>query len=223
MYITFLLTIGIPIAIIIYVIRSDKFPEPTHLIIKTFFIGIFLCLPAGYLNSFFITLGNSFGIENMSFVAGFTEEPLKFLAFLIFIKPRIEFNEQMDAIVYGTIISLGFATLENIDYVYVYNEDYSSFLIATIRAITAIPLHACCGVIMGYYIALYVFKGSQKRILQALFVPVSIHALYNFFTDFGIFVVLMYLFLIVLFAKSLHNEVVSLQSLKNTEHEKKLL
>ncbi len=223
MYSTLFLTIGVPIAIVIYVIRSDKFPEPTNLVLKTFFVGVLLCWPAGYLNSFFITLGNSFGIENMSFIAGFTEEPLKFLAFLIFIKPRTEFNEQMDAIVYGTIISLGFATLENIDYVYTYNEEYSSFYIAILRAITAIPLHACCGIIMGYYIALYVFKGSQKRILQALFVPVFIHALYNFFTDFGIIIILMYLFLIILFAKSLHNEVMSLQSIKNTEDEKKLL
>ena len=28
------------------------------------------------------------------------------------------FNEPMDAIVYGTVVSLGFATLENYDYVY---------------------------------------------------------------------------------------------------------
>ena len=124
MYLTLLLTIGVPIAIVIYVVRSDRFPEPTDLIIKTFFVGIFLCLPAGFLNSYIFEIEDALNNANMSFLAGFTEEPLKFLAFLIFIKSKIEFDEPMDAIVYGTIISLGFATYENFEYVYIYNEDF---------------------------------------------------------------------------------------------------
>jgi RsiW-degrading membrane proteinase PrsW (M82 family) len=186
-------------------------------------VGIFLCFPAGYLNGYIFTLEDILDVNNMSFLAGFTEEPLKFLAFLFFIKPRTEFNEPMDAIVYGSVISLGFATLENIEYVYSYNEDYSSLYIASIRAISAIPLHACCGIIMGYYIALYVFKGSKKHILQALLIPIFIHALYNYLTDFGILVILSYLFLIILLAISLHNEFIVSQESKTVENEEKLL
>ena len=125
------------------------------------------------------------GFEDMSFLAGFTEEPLKFLAFMLFIKANTEFDEPMDAIVYGTIISLGFATYENIEYVYLYNEEFSSLFIAILRAISAIPLHASCGVIMGYYIGLYVFKGDNKYIVQALLIPIFIHALYNYLTGFS--------------------------------------
>ena len=208
MYLTLLLTIGVPIAIVIFIVRSDKFPEPTSLIIKTFFIGILLCWPAGFLNSFIFVLEDLLGFTDMSFLAGFTEEPLKFLAFMLFIKANIEFDEPMDAIVYGTIISLGFATYENIEYVYLYNEEFSSFYIAILRAISAIPLHACCGVIMGYYIGLYTFKGSYKYIVQALLIPILIHALYNFLTGYSGILFFGYLFLVIYFAKSLHNQFV---------------
>jgi len=222
MYLTLLLTIGVPIAIVMYIVRSDKFPEPTNLIIKTFLVGIFLCWPAGFLNSFVFILEDSLGFTDMSFLAGFTEEPLKFLAFMLFIKANIEFDEPMDAIVYGTIISLGFATYENIEYVYLYNEEFSSFYIAILRAISAIPLHACCGVIMGYYIGLYTFKGSYKYIVQALLIPILIHALYNFLTGYSGILFFGYLFLVIYFAKSLHNQFVIEQQFKSYERETKL-
>ena len=222
MYLTLLLTIGVPIAIVMYIVRSDKFPEPTNLIIKTFFVGIFLCWPAGFLNSYIFVLEDSFGFSDMSFLAGFTEEPLKFLAFMLFIKANIEFNEPMDAIVYGTIISLGFATYENIEYVYLYNEEFSSLFIAILRAISAIPLHACCGVIMGYYIGLYTFKGSYKYIVQALLIPILIHALYNFLTGYNGILFFGYLFLVIYFAKSLYNQFVIEQHFKSYERETKL-
>ena len=222
MYLTLLLTIGVPIAIVIFIVRSDKFPEPTSLIIKTFFVGILLCWPAGFLNSFIFVLEDLLGFTDMSFLAGFTEEPLKFLAFMLFIKANIEFDEPMDAIVYGTIISLGFATYENIEYVYLYNEEFSSFYIAILRAISAIPLHACCGVIMGYYIGLYTFKGSYKYIVQALLIPILIHALYNFLTGYSGILFFGYLFLVIYFAKSLHNQFVIEQQFKSYERETKL-
>ena len=222
MNLTLLLTIGVPIAIVVYVVRSDKFPEPTDLIIKTFILGIFLCLPAGFLNSYISLIEDTFNIANMSFLAGFTEEPLKFLAFLIFIKSNVEFDEPMDAIVYGTIISLGFATYENIEYVYMYNEDFSALSIAILRAISAIPLHASCGVIMGYYIGMFVFKGSNVHILQALFIPVLIHALYNFLTGFAGLIFFGYLLLVIYFAKSLHKRFVIEQELKINESEIKM-
>ena len=222
MYLTLLLTIGVPIAIVIYIVRSDKFPEPTNLIIKTFLVGIFLCWPAGFLNSFVFILEDSLGFTDMSFLAGFTEEPLKFLAFMLFIKANIEFDEPMDAIVYGTIISLGFATYENIEYVYLYNEEFSSLYIAILRAISAIPLHACCGVIMGYYIGLYTFKGLNKHIIQAFLIPILIHALYNFLTGYAGIFFFLYLFAVIYFAKSLHSQFVTEQQYKRFERETKI-
>ena len=36
--------------IVLFFVKSDRFPEPTNQIIKIFFYGIFLCFPAYYLN-----------------------------------------------------------------------------------------------------------------------------------------------------------------------------
>ena len=112
MNVTLLITIGAPLVIIAFIVYSDKFKEPLDLILKTFFLGIFLCIPAGELNSWLIQS------PDQSYFAGLTEESLKFIVLYFYIRPKAAFNEPMDAIVYGTIASLGFATLENLTYVY---------------------------------------------------------------------------------------------------------
>ena len=219
MDLTLLLTIGVPVSILIYIVRSDKFLEPTPMIIKTFLIGVAIIIPAGFLNSFIWSWQVTSGYD-LSFLAGFTEEPLKFLAFILFVYSKADFDEPMDAIVYGTVISLGFATYENIEYVYFLYSD-QSLEIAILRAISAIPLHASCGVIMGYYIGLYTFKGSNKYLIQALFIPIVIHAVYNFLTGFGL-IFLGYLVGVIFFANILHKRYVFEQQNKSSEYEQRL-
>ncbi|MBP5288721.1 MAG: PrsW family intramembrane metalloprotease [Clostridia bacterium] len=63
-----------------------------------------------------------------------------------------EFNCQYDGVVYAVFVSLGFALWENISYVIHYG-----FTTALVRAVTAIPGHACFGVFMG------VFYGIAKK------------------------------------------------------------
>ena len=216
---TLALTVGVPLAILIYIVRSDRFPEPSGMVLKTFFIGVAIIIPAGFLNSFIVTMENSSGYD-LSFLAGFTEEPLKFLAFMLFVFSKTDFDEPMDAIVYGTVISLGFATYENIEYVYLMYSD-QSLQIAILRAISAIPLHASCGVIMGYYIGLYAFKGSNKYLIQALFIPIVVHSLYNFLTGFGL-IFFGYLVGVIYFANTLHKKYVFEQQNKSPEYEQRL-
>ena len=99
---TFFLAIGTPLLIAFYFIKSDKFPEPQDLIIKTFFLGVLITIPAGFLNG--ILIWSQPNPEKFSFIAGITEESLKFLALYWYLKPKVEFNEPMDAIVYGVLI-----------------------------------------------------------------------------------------------------------------------
>ena len=216
MNITLLLTIGAPLAIIAFIIYSDKFKEPLHLILKTFFLGIFLCIPAGELNYLLIQS------PDQSYFAGLTEESLKFLVLYFYIRPKTVFNEPMDAIVYGTIASLGFATLENLSYVYSGSQEVDSLTIAIMRAISAIPLHASCGIIMGYFFGLHAFLGSKSSLIKSLIIPISIHATYNYLTGFG-FLWFYFLFAIMLYAQHLHKKVADLQTTKSIEGENKTL
>ena len=49
---TLLITIVQSILILLYFFLSDKFKEPKGSIALVFFLGICICLPAGYINSF---------------------------------------------------------------------------------------------------------------------------------------------------------------------------
>ena len=93
-----------------------------------------------------------------------------------------EFNCQFDGVVYAVFVSLGFALWENISYVLSYG-----FSTALVRAVTAIPGHACFGVFMG------VFYGLAKRAwnrneyglsrgfrVLAVAVPLLLHGLYDY-------------------------------------------
>ena len=196
----FYVTLLPSLLILVFIIRSDKFPEPNHLIFKTFFIGILLCIPAGIINSILIT------DDSLSLIAGFTEEPLKFAALYLYIKNKMDFNEPMDAIVYGTLISLGFATLENFDYVYTLSGIYEQepMFVAVARAFTAIPLHAICGVIMGFYFGLYIFEGKGRCLLYSILIPIIIHVIYNLITVISLFLLVFYMIILLYYVMHLH-------------------
>ena len=205
---TLILTLAPPLLIVAYIIKADRFPEPVGLCISTFLLGCLLCIPAASLNSYFIP------DLSYAYLAGFTEETLKFAAIYFYIRTKTDFNEPMDAIVYGTLISLGFATLENFQYVY--NAGNPDF-IAILRSFTAIPLHACCGIIMGYYFGLYIFKERDKlNLIKSLFFAIAFHASYNYFATRNILLMFVVLIILVLFAKKLHKLLKAEQLFKRT-------
>ena len=84
-------------------------------------------------------------IENFIVVA-LTEELCKYIILKWMTWKNPEFNYTFDGVVYAVTVSLGFALVENIMYVYAYGINT-----AMIRAFTAIIAHAVFGVIMGYY------------------------------------------------------------------------
>ena len=208
------LTILPPFLILYYIIKSDRFPEPMNMIRRTFLLGVFLCIPAGIINTMLI------GDTNMSYLAGLTEESLKFTALYFFLRNKIDFNEPMDAIVYGTLISLGFATLENFNYVY--SAEYfgmQASTLALIRAFTAIPLHAGCGIIMGFYFGLYVFRGGEKYIIYSLVIPIIVHGFYNYIAGINFLILIFYVIILGIFVYNLHG-IYRLEQLKKiNEHE----
>ena len=116
MELVYIITFSPSFLILGYIYFSDRYKEPILLVLSTFLLGHILCIPAGILNGYFIFSSNT--PDKLSFIAGLVEEPLKFSVLYFFIRKRKMFDEPMDAIVYGTLISLGFATLENIEYVF---------------------------------------------------------------------------------------------------------
>lgn len=182
------LTIGPGLAIAIYVFWHDKFdPEPRALLIKAFFWGCISIIPAILLN---YLLKYVLGVELDGtlyqtflfafFVVAIAEESSKFFFLRWRLYTRPEFDEPYDGITYSVMIAMGFATLENILYVYSAQDSYS---VALLRAFTAVPAHATFAIAMGYFTGLAKFHPQQKfsYLLKGLLLAVFMHGLYDFF------------------------------------------
>ena len=117
-----------------------------------------------------------------------------------------EFNCLYDGVVYAIVVSLGFALWENISYVTMYG-----FSTALIRAVTAIPGHACFGVFMGVFYSLAkgndnVGNAEKSKFLNSLAVavPVFLHGAYDYIASMetGNYVWTFIIFVLALFAVS---------------------
>ena len=95
-------------------------------------------------------------------------------------------NCQFDGVVYAVFVALGFALWENISYVLMYGLGT-----AAVRAVTAVPGHACFGVFMGAFYGLakrYDNFGDEYRSRRcrrlAVLVPVLLHGAYDFIATY---------------------------------------
>lgn len=195
--------------LIIYVYKKDKVEkEPIGLIIKIIIFGIISCIAAGFLEqleSQFLPKYQEGTIEyavTTSFcMAAFVEEIVKYLAMRLGSWKYPGFNYRFDGIVYGVSAAVGFAIYENVMYVAMYGLST-----AVVRAFTAVPLHAFCGVFMGVFYsyskkASILGKSPFGYTLLALLVPMLIHGTYDtcaFMGEAGtvpllVFVVVLYL------------------------------
>jgi RsiW-degrading membrane proteinase PrsW (M82 family) len=171
------------IIILIYVYVRDKYEkEPLGLLLKALLAGALTTIPVGLADELLAVYSVNFtGLTGVGFVAfimaGLNEELFKFLALILVIWNNRNFNEKFDGIVYGVYVSLGFALVENLMYVFRYGHETG-----IVRALTAIPAHAIFGVTMGYFLA-FAKLGSRRRSLnfaKALIIPVLLHGIYDF-------------------------------------------
>tara|TARA_B100000963_G_C22638253_1_gene678807 strand:- start:5712 stop:6362 length:651 start_codon:yes stop_codon:yes gene_type:complete len=182
----FILAVAPPLLIAYYIYQKDKYEkEPRGLIVKSFLFGCLTVIPVLILETIFNeNLFSSLFLYMLLGVA-LVEEGVKFFFLKKYLFNHKEFNEPLDGIVYAVMISLGFATVENLFYVFNYAGDQETE-VAIIRMFSAIPLHAACGVIMGYFVGLAKFsKESKNYLFKGLLAAVIIHGLYNYFIFLG--------------------------------------
>jgi RsiW-degrading membrane proteinase PrsW (M82 family) len=168
-----------------YFHSRDKYREPRRVVWGTFGLGVLSIVPVCIVAAPFafgiaaLFGGNPpiAGFAEAFFVAAIPEETLKLAVLSRYAGRHQAFDEPMDGLVYGAAASLGFATLENVLYV-----SQGSLWLAITRAITAVPMHAGCGAIMGYFYGRSRFDHARRGRLLALafLVPVLIHGLYDF-------------------------------------------
>ena len=148
--------------LLIKVYHADRLePEPSGLLLSLILRGVFATVIAMVLEELGSALLGSVYAENslpynviMYFViVAFSEEGAKYILLRRRTWRSDAFNCQFDGVVYAVFVSLGFALWENLGYVAMYGLST-----ALVRAVTAVPGHACFGVFMG------VWYGLAKRL-----------------------------------------------------------
>jgi RsiW-degrading membrane proteinase PrsW (M82 family) len=173
------------VAIAIYIYLKDKHErEPLSLLLISFLYGVlstaitlFISLPLDFI--FLINEQNvvhQFG--NAFFKVALVEEFSKFIFIRFILYNNKNFNEPFDGIVYACMVGMGFATLENIIYVFQYGAP-TGF----IRIFTAVPAHATFAVLMGYFLGKAKFTHRKELYYSflALLIPTAFHGAYDYF------------------------------------------
>jgi len=223
------MTILPSILIILFFVNSDKFKEPTKEIIKIFFLGILITIPAYILNTYigdflYKNTEVSEGLISSFLTAAPVEEGLKLSVLYYFVYKMKEFNEPLDGIVYGVTASLGFATLENIYYVYLLADDFeiTSMALAVIRSFSAVPAHAVFGIFMGYFFMKYSFIKKGDNLFFAFIIPFVLHGCYNLFLNSNFYLSLILIMIAWIVALILFSRLKKTQRNKRREYEKKI-
>jgi len=172
-------------AIALYIYLKDKHErEPLSLLLISFLYGalstiitLFISWPVNILiltkeedviHQFF----------NAFFKVALIEEFSKFIFVRFILYNNKNFNEPFDGIVYAVMVSMGFAAVENILYVFQYG-------VATgvLRMFTAVPAHAAFAVLMGFFLGKAKFTHRRQFYFSviALLAPTLFHGSYDYF------------------------------------------
>jgi len=166
-----------------YFYHKDRYePEPLAWILMIYLLGIAVTVPVALVEGFFALFLADFFITVL--IAPVFEEAGKYLVVRRTVYESAEFDEPVDGIVYAAAAGLGFATLENIIYVFSALETSVAFAIQTglVRALISVPGHVLFSAMWGYALGRARFLPASRRpgiILGGLVLAMASHALFN--------------------------------------------
>jgi len=172
-------------AIMLYIYLKDKHErEPLMLLVISFLYGglstlvtLFISWPV---NLLILTREDDVIDQffNAFFKVALIEEFSKFIFVRFILYNNKNFNEPFDGIVYAVIVSMGFATIENI--LYVFEFGYTTGIL---RIFTAVPAHAAFAILMGYFLGKAKFTHRKELYFSAiaLLAPTLFHGSYDYF------------------------------------------
>jgi len=172
------------IAILIYLYLKYKFTSWSYsLLFKSFLWGALSIVMVIVVQ----IVADLMGLDRLSnirrvlfyslIVTAFFAEFGKYIILRGFVYPKEVFKTPVDGIIFSVMISMGFATMNNI----LYFINIPNLTVSVPNALTAGPANAIFGVLMGFFIGL----GKLRRIkfidsLTGLAAAVFFHGLYSF-------------------------------------------
>lgn len=181
-----LLAIAPGIAISLYIILKDEYNrEPRKHLLFSFVLGLAAIFPALVIESGLSLVQNGPIFKTIPgtaikayFSVALVEELSKFFMLYAYAYRQPEFDEPFDGIVYAVMVGMGFATLENIFYVYQYG-----MTTGWVRMFMAVPAHASFAILMGYFMGRAKFNLARERqlIVAGIFWATFFHGSYDLF------------------------------------------
>ena len=177
------LAIAPGIAICLYLFYTDLYNrEPKKNLVISFILGCLAIIPAIIFELAFSSTDNGTILGTVVFayaVVGFSEEASKYLGLRFYSYNKKAFDEPLDGIVYAVMISMGFATVENI----LYAVKYQSLNVVVMRMFLSVPAHATFAVVMGYFVGKAKFDSGKsiKLMLMGLLGAIFFHGSFDFF------------------------------------------
>ncbi len=163
--------------------KWDRYkPEPKWLIIRTFIYGLVIAIPVAFIET--ILYPNApqqpsslSAAAYLAFiVAGVTEEGGKFLIVRTTVYNSPHFEEPADGLVYSAAAALGFASLENIIYVFSFGLQ-----VILVRALFSNLAHVLFSSLWGYPLALGKLGLIHKRYTWiGLLAAMLAHGIFDF-------------------------------------------
>jgi protease PrsW len=176
------LAIAPGLAICIYIFLKDIYnKEPLRILLASFLLGILTVIPPFFIeraaqpyfgNGILPTALFAYGIVALS------EELSKFIVLRFYCFNQNSFDEPLDGIVYSVMVSMGFATIENIGYVL-----QTGYQTAFIRMFLSVPAHATFAIVMGYFTGKAKFDPANRfrYLATGLLLAVFFHGTFDFF------------------------------------------
>ena len=180
-----------------YYLREDVHPEPKKSVLKIFFWGFVMVLPAFFIQTGFISLLVDSNINSVMYaliysflVVALSEEILKYLVIRGKIINSPDLDEPLDAMLYMVVSALGFAALENILFFPLFRNGVWLPMASVqvigwtliIRFISTTLLHALCSAVVGYSLAISFYDVKRKYVVifSGIFAATFLHGLYDF-------------------------------------------
>jgi RsiW-degrading membrane proteinase PrsW (M82 family) len=175
--------------------RYDRLePEPIKVLLRVGLLGgLMSVIPAiignsltdhflgldGFVTDFSRKISLPLALGSAVFV-GINEETWKFLAAVRLVKKLPEFDQPIDGMIYAMTVALGFAALENVEYIVRFGP---GVLVA--RSVLSMPIHLACAAIWGYGLARAKFISRDKKYVKTalpyLLAGAGVHAAFDFF------------------------------------------
>jgi RsiW-degrading membrane proteinase PrsW (M82 family) len=178
-----LLAIGPALFWLWYFYHRDRYePEPLAWIVMIYLLGMAVTIPVALIEGVTSLVLSEFLVAVA--VAPVVEEGAKFLVVRRTVYETPEFDEPVDGIVYAAAVGLGFATLENVIYVFSALETSFVFALQTgiVRAFLSVPGHVLFSAMWGYALGRAKFLPANRRsgiIAAGLILAMVSHALFN--------------------------------------------